>query len=366
MKLSDTDFPREVRERMEQVLLPGDEILWAGTSMPGMKRNFLDAEGLSGGVFILFVSITWCSKTLLVVIAILFTQSVTADKMGFLMFWLPFMLVSWWLMRFWQKLLFGDNARYYAVSSRFLLRYEKNTMKAVPLSDDLIQNLNIRKDGSGDIIIRKKEKTEGLFCLAEADKVAGILQRAAENIPPVPIPPARRDLTHADEQLPVRLRARIRQVLARDDRLLWVGCAEAWLPGRGIYLFAAFMAVYTLATGHALLQSQVLQMSTWVLFAIGWGILLFLFYIRHLENRRFYFLTDQAMGEIYATHTTELYPLAELSLREITITASGVIHLETSRMTWERMARIDTVLPLLLRGWEKKHRTTDLSAASAL
>ena len=29
MKLSDTDFPRCVRERMEQVLLPGDEILWA-------------------------------------------------------------------------------------------------------------------------------------------------------------------------------------------------------------------------------------------------------------------------------------------------------------------------------------------------
>ena len=26
MKLSDTDFPREVRERMEQVLLPGDEV----------------------------------------------------------------------------------------------------------------------------------------------------------------------------------------------------------------------------------------------------------------------------------------------------------------------------------------------------
>lgn len=61
------------------------------------------------------------------------------------------------------------------------------------------------------------------------------------------------------------------------------------------------------------------------------------------------------MGEIYAAHTTELYPLAELSLREITITASGVIHLETNRMTWERMARIDTVLPLLLRGVERAH-----------
>ena len=44
MKLSDTDFPREVRERMEQVLLPGEEILWAGSALPGMKRNLLNIE----------------------------------------------------------------------------------------------------------------------------------------------------------------------------------------------------------------------------------------------------------------------------------------------------------------------------------
>ena len=55
MKLSDTDFPREVRERMEQVLLPGDEILWTGTALPGMKRNLLIVDGVNeGGVLYVF------------------------------------------------------------------------------------------------------------------------------------------------------------------------------------------------------------------------------------------------------------------------------------------------------------------------
>lgn len=356
MKLSDTDFPREVRERMEQVLLPGDEILWAGTAMPGLKRNFLDAEGLSGGVFILLVSIIWCSMTLLGCIAILWTKSVTVDKMGGLMILSPFMLVSCCFIRIWWKLLFGDKARYYAISSRFLLRYEDNTLKAAPLHDDIIQNLKINKDGSGDIIIRRPEEKEGLFCLAEAGRVAGILRRAAENIPPVPLPPAHRDLTHADEQLPVSVRIRIRETMEAGDRLLWADRPRTWLPGWMRYLLSAFMVVFSLAVCYALMQGTMPCTSTFIVFAMGWGVLIRAFYIQRRENRRFYFLTEHALGEAYADRPAECYPLSGLFLREISIEASGGICLETSEQTWERMPRIDAVLPLLLYGVERARR----------
>lgn len=363
MKLSDTDFPREVRERMEQVLLPGDEILWAGTAMPGMKRNLLVTDGVSGGVFFLLFSAAWCPTTLFYVITALSSDDTPAEKMAALEFMLPFILVSCWFIRIWWKLLFGDKSRYYAVSSRFLLRHENNTLKAAPLHDDIIQNLNIRKDGSGDIIIREAAEKEGLFCLAEADRVAGILQRAAENIPPVPMPPAHRDLTHADEQLPVSVRMRLRETMVPGDRLLWADRPLAWLPGWLRCLLSVFMAVFSLSVCYTLMQGTMPRTSTFILFSTGWGILMFLFYIRHLENHRFYFLTEQAMGEVYAAHPAELYPLSELFLREITITVSGTIRLKTNRMTWERLNRIDTLLPLLLRGWEKKHSAKPTATA---
>lgn len=355
MKLSDTDFPREVRERMEQVLLPGDEILWAGTAMPGLKRNFLVTEGIRDGVFILFVSIILCSKTLVGVILEVLSDDAPADKVGTLGFMLPFILLSCWFIRIWWKLLFGDKTRYYAISTRFLLRYENNTLKAAPLHDDIIQNLNINKDGSGDIVIRKPEEKEGLFCLAEADKVAGILQRAAENIPPVPQPPAHRDLTHADEQLPVSARIRIRETMEAGDRLLWADRPRTWLPGWMRCLLSACMAVFSLAVCYTLIQGTMPRTSTFILFAMGWGVLIGAFYIQRRENRRFYFLTEHALGEAYADRPAERYPLSGLFLREISIQASGSICLETNRQTWERMPRIDAVLPLLLYGVERAH-----------
>lgn len=356
MKLSDTDFPREVRERMERVLLPGDEILWAGKALHGMKRNLLIVDGMNGGVFFMFFSIGWCSMTVFSVITLLFSDDSPAEKIATLEFMSPFILLSCWFIRIWWKLLFGDKSRYYAVSSRFLLRHENNTLKASPLHDDIIQNLNISKDGSGDIIIREVAEKEGLFCLAEADKVAGILQRAAENIPPVPMPPAHRDLTHADEQLPVSVRMRLRETMVPGDRLLWADRPLAWLPGWLRCLLSVFMAVFSLSVCYTLMQGTMPRTSTFILFAMGWGVLVKAFYIQRRENRRFYFLTEHVLGEAYTNRPAEAVPLAGLFLREIRIAASGSIRLETSRQTWERMPRIDAVLPLLLHGVEQAGR----------
>lgn len=357
MKLSDTDLPREVRELMEQVLLPGDEILWAGTAMPGMKRNLLVTDGVSGGVFFLLFSAAWCPTTLFYVITGLSSDDTPAEKMAALEFMLPFILVSCWFIRIWWKLLFGDKSRYYAVSSRFLLRHENNTLKASPLHDDIIQNLNISKDGSGDIIIREAAEKEGLFCLAEADKVAEILQRAAENIPPVPMPPAHRDLTHADEQLPVSVRMRLKETMVPGDKLLWADRPLAWLPGWLRCLLSVFMAVFSLSVCYTLMQGTMPRTSTFILFAMGWGVLVKAFYIQRRENRRFYFLTEHVLGEAYTNHPAESAPLSGLFLREIRIAASGSIRLETNRQTWERMPRINAVLPLLLRGLEQARRS---------
>lgn len=359
MKLIDTDFPREVRERMEQVLLPGDEILWAGNAMPGMKRNLLVTEGLSGGVLFLLFSAILCSMMLVGVITWVLSDDTPADRMAALEFMLPFILLSCWVIRVWWKLFFGNKSRYYAVSSRFLLRYENNTLKAALLHDNIIQNLNISKDGSGDIIIRRPEEKEGLFCLAEADRVAKILQRAAENIPPVPMPPAQRDLTHADEQLPVSVRIRLREAMVPGDRLLWAERPSAWLPEWVRYLLSAFMAVFSLAVCYTLMQGTMPRTSTFILFAMGWGVLIGAFYIQHREKRRFYFLTEQTLGEAYTDRPAESVPLSGLFLREISITASGSIRLETSRQTWERMPRIDAVLPLLLRGMGQAQGETE-------
>lgn len=350
MKLSDTDFPREVRERMEQVLLPGDEILWAGKALHGMKRNLLIVDGVNGGVFFMFFSIGWCSMTVFSVITLLFSDDSPAEKIATLEFMSPFILLSCWFIRIWWKLLFGDKARYYAVSSRFLLRYENSTLKATLLNDDIIQNLKIRKDGSGDIIIRGHAETEGLFCLTDADRAASILQHAMANIPPAPILPAHRDLMHADEQLPVRVRARLRESMTAGEKLLWADRASAWLPGWVRYLLSAFMAVFTLAIVCTLMQGTMLRTSTFILFAIGWGVMIGLFYIHHRESLRYYFLTEHALGEVYADRAAETYPLSKLFLREIRITASGSIRVETNRLTLERIPRIDSVLPLLLRG----------------
>lgn len=357
MKLSDTDLPREVRERMERVLLPGDEILWAGTAMPGMKRNLLVTDGVSGGVFFLLFSAAWCPTTLFYVITALSSDDTPAEKMAALEFMLPFILVSCWFIRIWWKLLFGDKSRYYAVSSRFLLRHENNTLKATPLHDDIIQNLNISKDGSGDIIIREAAEKEGLFCLAEADKVAEILQRAAENIPPVPMPPAHRDLTHADEQLPVSVRMRLKETMVPGDKLLWADRPLAWLPGWLRCLLSVFMAMFSLSVCYTLMQGTMPRTSTFILFAMGWGVLVKAFYIQRRENRRFYFLTEHVLGEAYTNRPAESIPLSGLFLREIRIAASGSIRLETNRQTWERMPRIDAVLPLLLRGLEQTRRS---------
>lgn len=355
MKLSDTDFPREVRERMEKLLLPGDEILWSGKALPGMKRNLLIVDGVNGGVFFTFFSIGWCSVTVFSVITVLFSDDAPADKVETLGFMLPFILLTCWFIRIWWKLFFGDKARYYAISSRFLLRYENNTLKAAPLHDDIIHNLKISKDGSGDIIIRGPVDMEGLFCLADADKAAEILQHAAANIPPVPMPPAHRDLTHADEQLPVSVRVRLRESLVPGDMLLWADRSREWLPGWMRYLISALMAVFSLAGCYTLLQGTMPRTSTFILFAMGWGVLIGAFYIQHCENRRFYFLTEQALGEVYTDRPAESTPLSGLFLREIRIAASGIIRLETSRQTWERMPRIDNVLPLLLHRLEQAH-----------
>ncbi len=348
MKLSDTDFPREVRERMEQVLLPGEEILWAGSALPGMKRNFLNIEGVSGLVFFMPFSITWCAMTVFFVITELCSDDSPAEKMATLLMGLPFILITCWFIHIWRKLLFGSKARYYAVSSRFLLRYENNILKATPLNDDIIQNLKIRKDGSGDIILRGHAEKEGLFCLADADRVASLLQYATANIPPAPIIPAHRDLTHADERLPLRVRARLRESMAPGDRLLWADRPSVWLPVWLRYLFSAFMAVFTLAVVCTLVQGMMPRTSTFIMFAMGWGVLIGLFYIHYRESLRYYFLTEQSLGEVSADCPAEFYSLSGLCLREIRITVSGSIRVETNRLTLERLPRIDTVLPLLL------------------
>ena len=47
--------------------------------------------------------------------------------------------------------------------------------------------------------------------------------------------------------------------------------------------------------------------------------------------------------------------MAELFLKQIRITASGRIHLETNLTVPERIPRIDTMFPLLLRELNQAH-----------
>ena len=62
MKLSNTDFPREVRERMEQVLLPGDEILWAARPIPGWDSRLHEIGGSCNAPFMLLFTLASCGN----------------------------------------------------------------------------------------------------------------------------------------------------------------------------------------------------------------------------------------------------------------------------------------------------------------
>lgn len=136
-----------------------------------------------------------------------------------------------------------------------------------------------------------------------------------------------------------------------DDTPADKAAAEFMLP----FILFSPVACYTLMLG------TMPRTSTFILFAVGWGVLIGAFYIQHWENRRFYFLAEQTLGEAYTDRPAESIPLSGLFLREIRITASGSIRLETSRLTLERLKRIDTILPLLLYRLLQAYRSEALS-----
>ena len=338
MKLSDTDFPREVRERMEQVLLPGDEVLWAARPIPGWDSRLHEIGGSTNAPFMLLFTLVWCgilSVFLYVIGKLLINGEEPLSLVWTMAMWLlPFVGIAVALIRTWCRAIFRGNTSCYAITHHFLLMDVKNKLQARPIKPDMILKTEIYAQGQGHIFLKSDKERDGMFFLPDVRAAAVILDRAAAEHHPYVAPKRQQIEPGIRDMLPERDRVQLQQHLAEDESLLWISPE----PRDGFPLkswcFVLLMLVYTGAMLHDYYHGITIAGFVWGVYIICLLILAVVGLILHLHyfsRKNYRILTNCSLGFFTPGHAPRLTPLSECGFKQITIDSRETGTLETEK-----------------------------------
>ncbi len=357
MKLSDTDFPREVRERMQQVLLPGDEILWAESTVVSARKRL---RNTGGGCALLF-AIIWTSVPLCLTWEALSQNASLADRLGeaapsFLMAALGLFFICAA-----GSPLFCSSRHYYAVSRYFLLCDQSGVLESFPLTPAWITECtNLTRSGRGDLLIKHhgdKEPRINLLGISSPALLAQILK--SHTPPPVPAPKQRQSIAGMIEHLSTTERGELQQTLG-DEAIRWLG--KEYVRKIGKWFSACFCLL--------LLWSLLLPLSekptadNILLLCLGWAtwgvcaICLYLCY-RYRKNT-IYVITNSRVGRFSPGGKAEFFPMETVFLRRIESDSRGILKLELNRLSIQNQIQAQLLLNGLMYALQQAQQQHDL------
>ncbi|MBQ2814263.1 MAG: hypothetical protein IJE66_04565 [Akkermansia sp.] len=352
MKLSDTDFPREVRERMEQVLLPGDEVLWAARPIPGWDSRLHEIGGSSNAPFMLLFTLAWCSgvSVFLYVIGILLVKGEEALSLvgTIALFLLPFVVIAVGLIRIWCRAIFRGNTCCYAITHHFLLMDVKSKLQARPIKSDMILKTEIYAQGQGHLFLKSDKERDGMFFLPDVRTAAVILNRAAAGQHPFAATKRQQTESGIREMLSERDRVQLQQHLAEGENILWISPApKGGFPWKS-WCFVLLMLVYTGAMLHDYHHGITIAGFVWVVYIICLLILAvagLILYSHYFSRRDYRILTNGSLGFFTPGHAPRLTPLSECGFKQIIIDSRGIGTLETETQCIDYPCHYPGLLP---------------------
>ncbi len=361
MKLSDTDFPREVRERMQQVLLPGDEILWAESTVVSARKRLRN----TGGICALLFAIFWTSVPLCRTWEALSQNSSPADRLGaatplFLMTALGVFFIYAT-----GRPLFRSSRHYYAVSRYFLLCDQSGVLESFPLTPAWIMECtNLTRSGRGDLLIKHhgdEAPKINLSGISSPALLARILK--SHTPPPVPAPKQRQSIAGMTEHLSTTERGELQQTLG-DEAILWLG--KEYVRKIGKWFPACFCLL--------LLWSLLLPLSekpteeSILLLCLGWaawGVCALCLYLCYRRRKNtIYVITDSRVGSFSPGGRAEFFPMETVFLRRIVSDSREILKLELNRFSIQNQLQARHLLPELMYALQQAQQH-DLSSGSA-
>lgn len=231
MKLIDADFPREVRERMQKVLMPGDEILWAARPVGGWNSRFHEFGNAGNAGFMLLFTLLWCGGCSVFLYA-LFVMVMTGERLslacGLAAFLIPFVAIAVLLLRTWCRVVFRGNTCFYAMTRHFLLLDAKGRLEARLITPDMVLKTEIYAGGQGHIFLKSGDEREGLFHLPDVRAAVEMLQTVAAESRQFPEPPPPVSKSALCALVPEPERYTLQHLLEEGESALWVAPGAQW------------------------------------------------------------------------------------------------------------------------------------------
>lgn len=200
MKLGDMDLNKRDREWVERVLQPGEELLMVCKPQARLWRSEYAYGALFAAVWIGMVALF----TRFVVPTVLDEVAENPKVLFLLLFMLPFWLVSLGVMMApWRNrtvarrtLYLLTNRRAVVLKPTFLLI---PTQADYPMESDMIRDIVVRADGSGDVVLGyvthstrngTYDEPMGFMRVPHVERVAALLRKHMPAAPPLPEPGA--------------------------------------------------------------------------------------------------------------------------------------------------------------------------------
>ncbi|MBQ8517006.1 MAG: hypothetical protein IJ498_05450 [Akkermansia sp.] len=330
MKLSDTDFPREVRERMEQVLLPGDEILWAARPIPGWDSRLHEIGGSTNAPFMLLFTLAWCGGVSVFLYAI-GTMLMEGNKdlslaVTMVMILLPFVVIAIALIRTWYRAIFRGNTCCYAITRHFLLMDVHDKLQARPIKPDMILKTEAYAQGQGHIFLKSDKERDGMFFLPDVRAASMILDRAAAQHHPFAAPGRNQPESSFSDLLSEPAGQQLQQHLAEGENILWAAPdPRSGFPWKS-WCFVLLMLVYTGVMLHDYYHGIDIIGFAQVCYIIGLlilaGVALYL-YAHYSPKKSYAILTSHSLGYFTPGRPPRLTPLSECRFQQIIIDSRG-------------------------------------------
>lgn len=167
----EADLDKDARQYLQTCLLPGENIIWAGSPKAklfrGMRRHFLIT-----GIWLPFIGgFTW-----------LVTKDPASPVLAGLGFLLPFQIAAVWLLIAPFFIYIGRKRSLYAISDKRLIiasRCKHGYRHChIPVQQVGIRNIKLYGDGCADVVFRHKGREILLYELPRASAVEEAMRRA--------------------------------------------------------------------------------------------------------------------------------------------------------------------------------------------
>ena len=361
MKLSDTDFPREVRERMQQVLLPGDEILWAESTVVSARKRLRN----TGGICALLFAIFWTSVPLYLTWKALSQNASMVERLVEAS--PPFLLAALGLFFICAagSPLFCSSRHYYAVSRYFLLCDQSGVLESFPLTPAWIMECtNLTRSGRGDLLIKHhgdEAPKINLSGISSPALLARILK--SHTPPPVPAPKQRQSIAGMTEHLSTTERAGLQQTLG-DEAILWLGKEYVRKIGKWFPACFSLLLLWSLLlplNAEPTEENILLLCLGWA----AWGVTALCLYLRYRRRKNtIYVITDSRVGSFSPGGRAEFFPMETVFLRRIVSDSREILKLELNRLSIQNQIQPRSLLPELMYALQQAQQH-DLSSGSA-